>query len=60
MLLAGVWVEDGTVLRLADVLPSTLSHKLRMACTLRSPVVDLTVVERHAILAVLDDPPPAL
>jgi hypothetical protein len=31
-----------------------------MACTLRSPVVNLTVAERHTILAVLDEPPPGL
>ena len=61
MLLGGVWVEDGVVLRLAEALRHrALSHKLRMACTLRSPVVNLTVTERHTILAVLHDPPPGL
>ena len=61
MLLGGVWVEDGVVLRLAEALrDNVLSRKLRMACTLRSPVVSLTLAERHAILAVLGDPPPSL
>lgn len=61
MLLGGVWVEDGVVLRLAEALrDKALSRKLRMACTLRSPVVNLTLAERHAILAVLGDPPLSL
>jgi len=61
VLLGGVWVEDGVVLQLAEALPHRpLAHKLRMACTLRSPVVNLTVAERHSILAVLSDPPPPL
>jgi hypothetical protein len=61
VLLGGVWFEDGVVLRLAEALRHrALSHKLRMACTLRSPVLNPTVAERHTILAVLDDPPPGL
>jgi hypothetical protein len=61
VLLGGVWVEDGVVLRLAEVLRHrALSRKLSMACTLRSPVVNLTDAERHTILAVLDEPPPGL
>ena len=61
MLLGGLWVEDGVVLRLAEALRHrALSHKLSTACTLRSPVVNLTVAERHAILALLNHPPPGL
>lgn len=61
MLLGGVWVEDGIVLRLAESLQDRgLSRKLRMAFTLRSSVVNLTVAERHAILAILNDPPAGL
>jgi uncharacterized protein (DUF1778 family) len=61
VLLGGVWVEDGVVLRLAEALRhKALSRKLSIACTLRSPVVNLTVAQRHAILAVLDPPPPGL
>ena len=60
-MLGGVWVEDGVVLRLAEALRhGALSRKLSMACTLRSPVVNLTMAERHAILAVVDAPPPSL
>lgn len=61
MLLGGLWVEDGVVLRLAEALQhKALSRKLSTAYTLRSPVVNLTVAERHAILALLNDPPPGL
>ena len=60
MLLGGIWVEDGTVLRLADALQGRgLSRKLSTSCRLRSPV-NLTLAERHTILAVLNDPPPDL
>lgn len=56
MLLGGVWVEDGMVLRLtAAIQHKALSRKLSMAYRLRSPVVNLTVAERLTILAVLQE-----
>jgi hypothetical protein len=61
VLLGGVWVEDGMVLRLtAAIQHKALSRKLSMAYRLRSPVVNLTVAERHTILAVLEEQPPGL
>jgi hypothetical protein len=61
VLLGGVWVDDEMVQRLiAAVQHKALSRKLRMAYRLRSPVLNLTVAERHTILAVLDEQPPGL
>ena len=61
MLLGGVWVDDGMVQRLiAAVQHKALSRKLSTAYRLRSPVVNLTIAERHTILAVLEEQPPGL
>ena len=58
MLLGGVKARDREVFRLARAVHHRgLSRKLRMAGTLGSPAIDLTVTERLTILAVLDDPP---
>jgi hypothetical protein len=61
VLLGGVEVDDWVVLRLAGAVQHrALSRKLSMACTFRSPVLNLTIAERYTILAILDDPPTGL
>lgn len=57
MLLAGVDVEDRVILALADAVDDFgLARKLKLAHTLRSQIVNLTVGERHMILGVVGDP----
>lgn len=57
MLLAGVTVEDSLILRLAAAVDDFgLARKLKLAHTLRSQVLNLTIAERQRILAVVEDP----
>ena len=57
MVLAGVTVEDGVILRLAGAVNDLpLANKLKLAHTLRSQVLNLTFAERQKILAALEDP----
>ena len=61
MVLGGVPIEDGFVLRLARaVAHPALASKLNMAYTLRSEVVNLNYTDRHAILEALEQKPVGL
>ena len=61
VLLGGVWIDDGMVQRLiAAVQHKALARKLSMAYRLRSPVLNLTIAERHTISAVLEEQPSGL
>ena len=58
MVLGGVPIEDRFVLRLARLVgDSELASKLYMAYSLRLEAVDLNYIERHAILATLEQQP---
>ena len=60
MLLGGVNVDDRLIPELARVVPSALARKLQTAAFYRSSVVGLTIDERDAILAALENPPESL
>jgi hypothetical protein len=58
MVLGGVPIEDRFVLRLARLVgDAELASKLYMAYSLRFEAVDLNYIERHAILATLEQQP---
>jgi len=60
VLLSGVAIDDRLVLQIASRVDAVLGSKLVTAYRLRRGEVALTVVEREAILAALEDGPAAL
>jgi len=61
VLFDGVEIDDHLVLLLAGAMQrSALSQKLHVSATLRRPVVNLTGVERHKVLSLLDESPAGL
>ena len=60
VLLGGVNVDDRLIPELARIVPSALARKLQTASFYRSSVVGLTIDERDAILAALENPPESL
>jgi hypothetical protein len=60
MLVGGVPVDERLLRELARVVPPTLARRLDTALTYRAKVLGLTIAERKAILAALEDPPAGL
>jgi hypothetical protein len=60
VLLSGVTIDDRLVLQIAGLVDPDLRSKLVTACRLRRGMVALTVPEREAILAALNDAPATL
>jgi hypothetical protein len=60
VLLGGVNVDDRLIPELARIVPRPLARKLQTASFYRSSVVGLTIDEREAILAALENPPDSL
>jgi hypothetical protein len=60
MLVGGVPVDERLLRELARVVPPALARRLDTALFYRAKVLGLTVAERRAILAALEDPPAGL
>ena len=60
MLVGGVPVDERLLRELARVVPPTLGRRMDTALFYRAKVLGLTVDERKAILAALEDPPAGL
>jgi hypothetical protein len=60
MLVGGVAVDERLLKELARLLPPNLARRLDTALFYRAKVLGLTIAEREAVIAALEDPPPGL
>lgn len=60
MLVGGVPVDERLLTELARLLPPTLARRLDTALFYRAKVLGLTIAEREAVLAALEEPPAGL